>query len=312
MGNGLHCRWGKFEVGRAALIALIFLLSIKAYGASCCGGGSGAQFLITGDQRAQISLSQSQNNVIGDTNPSGESVFRNENNIERINRTNISGTYLFGEYIQVGVAANFQEKYRQTISGNNETNRGLGDLTLFSAYEFLPDLTYSVYRPRGFLTMELNVPTSPSVHDSESLMATDTRGSGFYSVSLGAHWLKVLGEHTLVSFQKIKVSKQEQFGAQTIDPGPEYSLGVSYSQMLTKSFSWNFGVTYQYKTGKKVIGSNLRESEYFFDTDLGVSYQISDDWGANLSYLDQTFIGPAKNTTLSRQISLNVTRYFSL
>lgn len=299
-------------MGRTALVVLTFLLSTEAYCASCCGGGSGAQFLITGDQRAQISLSQSQNNVIGDTNPSGESIFRNENNIERINRTNISGTYLFGEYAQVGMATNFQEKYRQTLSGANEANRGLGDLTLFSAYEFLPDLSYSAYRPRGFVTMEINVPTSPSVHDSESLMATDTRGSGFYSLSVGTHWLKVIGEHSLTSFQKVKISRKETFNNQLIAPGPDYSIGFSYSHLFLKSFSWSLGLTYQYKTGKEVNNNGIKESEYFVDTELGLSYQMSDDWGASLNYLDQTIMGPAKNTTLSRQINLGITRYFSL
>jgi len=300
----------------SALILLSLLLTPSLRAASCCGGGGGTSLLIVADNEAQVSLFQSQNKVIGDTDRNGNSVFRNENNQEIVDRSSLSLSKMWGPFWQTGAIVNWQNKTRKTLSGRSESNRGLGDIGLFVGYEFLPEITYSAWRPRGFVTMDINLPTATSIHDSQSELATDTRGSGFYSASLGATFFKSWGEYSYSLFGKSKFSLESKFANQTISPGPEFSLGTTLSHdFFVKDITWSLGLAHQYKTGKKSEGENFssnRQKEYFWDTTVSFIYNWNDDYSFTLSYLDQTIMGPTQNTTLSRELAFGFTRNFPL
>jgi hypothetical protein len=53
-------------------------------------------------------------------------------------------------------------------------------------------------------------------------------------------------------------------------------------------------------------GETLQANQLAWDAGLEASYLVADDWSISASYTDQTLLGPAVNTALSRTFSLAI------
>ena len=70
---------------------------------------------------------------------------------------------------------------------------GLGDVSLSLGYEYLPDWSYSPWRPKGVAFLAATFPTGGSIYDSTELYRIDFGGKGFFSLSLGTFFVKSWG-----------------------------------------------------------------------------------------------------------------------
>ena len=295
-----------------------FFFVPSIYAASCCGGADSLPGIITTDDRAAFTFSHSQTEVMADVSKTSQTTFRAQGNNELKKVYSINGSYLINEYWQFGGATSFVKKERETLNGLYEESQGIGDLKFHGAWEFLPELSYSKWKPRGFLFSEVNIPLAPSVHDFKDPMATDSRGQGFYSLAIGSAFIKVIGDFDLLYSPKItyllsRTFKDPVLGQQKITPTPwtQNTFSGGYSPDFA-ALRLGISLTHVYKGPKKTdISEGL--DEYYWDSALSLSYlDSSKNISYTMSYLDQTLLGKVKNTDLSRGFSVSLQKRIEL
>ena len=98
--------------------------------------------------------------------------------------------------------------------------------------------------------------------------------------------------------------------------------GIGASALLSLGFSlsnnpWRWGISLspQYEGPKTLIFSNKRfktDYEFYWDATASGSYLYSRNTSFHFAITDQTILGPAHNTSLSRTFSLNVQKRWPL
>jgi hypothetical protein len=197
-----------------------------------------------------------------------------------------------------------------------EESSGLGDINTSIGYEFLPELEYSVWKPRGVGFIQLTLPTGKSIYETDNIYGLDSRGRGFWALGAGAVLLKtywkfdgVLSTETHYSFQKTVDNDQIQG---TLKPGwgNNSTVGVGYN---TTNFRFGVAASFSYEDPIDIQGQRSSNGlpQRFVTATLMASYLASDDWAGTLSYADQTLLGSPVNTSLSKTISIQVQRRWS-
>ncbi len=300
------------------LLFLQFFISQSLYAAACCGGGSSLPSLITGDYRAQLSLAATNGAVTHDVNRDSAIKERNSNNQEVNEAMVLSGAYLINSLWQVGFSVPY--KFNTHRSGNlSENSSGAGDIKVQMAYEFLPEYSYSLLKPRGFVFLEQTVPVSDSTYDANKPLRSDSLGNGFYSTALGVSFVKSIVQFDYLFMGEIHQSFKRSFEQNGENLSVTPKLGGSF--LIGGGWSPNngnlrLGTTLLHSRGgrRKIEGSinNISESTMFWEIGVSAAYLFNDDISLSLSYQDQTFLGTARNTTLSKIASLSLIKFFEL
>jgi hypothetical protein len=290
------------------LFSFIFL-SFYIHASSCCGGGSSSSLIITGDNKAEMSLGYSKRFDIGQSNQDGFAVLNAEKNLDHSQNINFQSEYQITDRVQLGTRFSIVDK-SIVKSGMKENTKGLSDIEIQSTYEYLPDFTYSEYRPRGFVYIKLSIPTSKNLYNSTSSVFSDVRGTGIYSLSAGNFFIKKINSYTF----KLTFEWSHLFGkSYPYFKSHDYDkfnipLGLAFTPLNT-DFTFGLTDTFNYQFGKKLSGEINSNSpyEYFWDLSLFVNYSPNRNDLWSLSYSDSTLIGKSINSPLYRTIGLNYT-----
>jgi hypothetical protein len=310
------------RIARVAPVALLSFLAISqvGIGAPCCGGASSIPTLMTGDDRAQFSAIVSQGSVVGDAPAHGVPVFRKDSDSEITQTVLLSGSYLISDLWQWGAGLPIVRRSRDT-GGGQAAATGLGDVTTNVAFEFLPERSYSLWRPKGYVFFQMTLPTSPSVYDAHESYQVDARGRGFFALALGTAFIKTIDgfdllasleghrsfSRTLENSDGSELRLSPGFGGSMIlgggysPGGGAFRIGASVSPVYEDAIHSN----------EEVAGSEP-ESKLVWNTSLQLGYAIQDEWSTSLTYTDQTLIGPAKNVTLSRTVTFIAQKRWAL
>jgi len=297
----------------------ILLLTTDSLAAPCCGGSSALPSLITGDDRAQVSASLTQSQVIGDAPSQGLPVFRGEGDNESSQTLRFDGAYRFADADawQAGLGVPLTRRSREF--GPRQTDRaGLGDLTADVAYEILPELSYSAWKPKGFVFVDLTAPTSPSIYDAKAPYLVDARGRGFFSLGAGLVFIKTVQSFDFNFISELHRSFARSFELQdgshiTAEPGWGGSLTLGGGYNL-ENFRFGLSLSPVYEDPITTSGdlNSKSSSQLVWNTTAQVGYLISTEWSASFNYTDQTLMGPVRNVTLSRSFSLLCQRRWEL
>ncbi len=292
------------------IFLLTFILSSQVlHASSCCGGGSSSSLIITGDNIEEWNLGMSYRNDLGQTDNLGWASFHNDGITDHQSALNFQYQRQIIEQFQLAAKSSLIQK---TIEKQNrkEVKNGLGDLELQASFEFLPEFTYSAYKPRGFVYSKLSIPNSRSLYDSKSAIYSDVRGSGLYSISIGSFFLKRFASTTL----KAGLEAQHLFG-RSFDQSHlnDYNkiilpLGITYS-FDPMPISLGFNSTWNYQTKKQLTGeiNTTSSKEYFWELGTFINWTVNreETWG--ITYSDSTLVGKNINSPLYRSFSLNYT-----
>ncbi len=292
---------------------VFFLLQLtNAMAAPCCGGGSAAPAIISGDDRYQLSATTSRSVVIGDAPEKGIPVFRSKNDNEITQSYRLDGAMVFAERLQAGVSLPFVQRAISKTSLKEE-GTGFGDLRGNLGYEILPEWDYSVWKPRGFLFLQLTVPTGKSIYESTSPLATDATGRGFYSAGTGLLLVKNWSSWDALVIPEIHHSFTRSFKItdETITISPRFGasllMGAGYN---VGDFRIGMRIAPNYNQPKHIHsttnGDRDTASQLAWDTGLDFAYIFKDTMSATLAYTDQTVLGPVINTTLSRTFAFTL------
>lgn len=298
------------------LVSLILtLFSHAVFAASCCGGGSSFPGLITTDSKAQLSLSSTYLNEVGKAKQRDQYVYYNEDKKRESLQSLLSASYMTSEFSQLSLNLSYvQRQYEQ--GDYNEKSHNLGDSEISFAYEFFPEKEYSWWKPRGFIFLSLTLPTGKTNYQSSELLYSDVSGKSQWALAIGGAFTKVNGPFDFQGSFKVAHRFKESFSKVKV-AGSEFLstlLSVGYSP---RKSSFRFGAShiYFFETKRSVInGPKETETfdEYYHELALSSHYMLSDEFSTGIIFADQTLIGPVQNTSLSRKITIQILKRWSL
>lgn len=292
-------------------------MPLQGHGAACCGGGSSSASLITGDYLAQFSLSSSYSDIAA-MQTNGKAIFWEDGHSQRTLTYKISAGAMVSEKSQVGISTEMLKKDYSFISGNRESSTRMGDITLQAGHELLRESYYNSLLPRILLGLAHSLPTGIGLEESKKSGLSDVSGLGRHQTSLSLLMLKRTASFMFsLKLEAHQRWKRKQRGGSTVGASTGESLEVSLTRLPPKSIFtyggsfatlWNSAHKVRRSTGTEYKSADERVSEVAIFSALA----LAQDWETSLRYVDQTLIGPAKNSTLSRTVSLALTKYISL
>lgn len=280
-------------------------------GGPCCSAGSSTPSLITSDAKAQVSLGFSNSWIVGNTPESGPALFYTES-AESSFTSAFSGALALSDRFQAG--ASLPIVFREVERSQQEaSSTGVGDLKLNLGYEFLPELYYSEWKPKGYLYLFSILPTGSSKNESLSFLHEDAFGKGFFSVGLGTLFLKQWKRWDAQLITEIRYSFPRTF--QVRDVSTRYEPNFGGSALITTGYSFgSSGFRTALRAGPHIESPESYESELtsgersyrmVWDAGLEATYSVTTEMMLGLSYNDQSLLGPTKNTDLSRSLALS-------
>ncbi|MBT4793316.1 MAG: hypothetical protein HON90_17225 [Halobacteriovoraceae bacterium] len=306
-------------MGINSLIIFIYfiLLSPLSFGAACCGGGSSVANLIVGDYRTQLSFGYTNMAITHTVNTDGEFIERDKNNQEVLETMTAMASYLAADYWQFGFSIPMHKNTHKTdYKTSNEM--GVGDIKLQPAFEFMPELYYSKWKPRGFVFLQHNIINSRSVYNTKSEFATDAFSQGFNTTTLGLYFTKIIGNFDLTVSTEVHTSPARKFKSNgnefwvTPRDGNSTQLTIGFSPQAS-NFHFGTNLKSSYDGAKKISGDieSLGTSKSYTEAGLSIGLRVADK-SYNVSYTDQTFFGVAKNMNAAKIISFNLIHFLDL
>jgi hypothetical protein len=265
-----------------------------------------------GEDEVQLNFGMSLGSVVAEVSDEGVPVFGSPSTSENNQLYRLEAAMLLSDRIQAGVGFNLVS---HTVSrpARTDSMTGMGDFRMSLGYEILPSWTYSNWKPQGFLFSVVTVPTGRSSYESESPTAADVTGNGFYSLSVGSLFIKrwSLWDVFLVSEVHYSLPRMFEVAEQALlaEPGVGGSagLGVGFSP---GGGSLRIGLRLQPRIDQaryiQSMDSGLpRGVQANCDTGLDFAYLLTSNDTVMLTYTDQTLLGPAVNSNLSRVFGFN-------
>lgn len=284
-----------------------------ALAAPCCSSSAAAPSIVSGDSDAQVTVTGSRGTVIGDAPDQGRAVFRSANDSETTQTYRIDAAKVFFDRYQAGVSVPLVLREVNRPSTHAKATR-FGDVRFTGAYEALPEWSYSVWKPKGFIFLQATLPTARSIYDAREVAGVDATGRGFYNLALGALFVKTWGAWDVYSIPEAHYSFPRTFdgygGSEPLRVSPRWgtslALAVGYSPRQS-NLRFGFRVQPVFSQAKIVESSTGRTEanpQQTWDTSFEAAYLLGDEETLVSSYTDQTLLGPARNSTLSRTFSL--------
>ncbi len=277
-----------------------------ANAAACCGGGFALPNLITGEDDAQITTSFSYSRV--DTNVFSNGIWQKSKQEDILRTIRLQYASIFKDRFQQGFTVPVQS--RSFSSATENTASGLGDFTAQIGYEYLTDWSFSQWAPKGIGYLSVTIPTGKNVYDSE-VGGLDSLGRGFYSIGIGTTLVKTWSMWDLNSTLEIRKSfdktVQRYQVDDTVKPGYGGSMTVGSGYNI-KDYRFGTSLSWIYEDAVNIQGTNQSTGspQRNATASLTASYLFPDNWGATISYSDQTLFGDPTNTQLSKSVQLSL------
>lgn len=286
------------------LFSLFFLLttSTKVDAAACCGGGFAAPSIITGDDKAQVTISAAQENISTDVYTNG--LWKKRDEAESVQTLRIEAAHLLSDRWQAGLAAPIVQRSRA-----GESSSGLGDVAATLGYEYLPDWDYNPIRPKGIGFLQVTLPTGKSIYESENIYGLDSHGRGFWALGAGTlltkTWTRFDAFASFEVHRSFDKSIDHKGISGTLKPGwgSNVGIGAGYN---TSDFRFGGSLHWSEEDAVDLAGSQNSKgaAQKFARLNLLSSYMASEELAWTLSYSDQTILGNPSNTSLGRSVSV--------
>lgn len=296
---------------------LLLLTPSSLWAAACCGGGSSSATLITGDYQSQLSLATSYSNVEG-MQTNGQAIFWEDGHHQRTLTYKLTGATMIGERAQIGASTEYLKKDYSFSSGASESSSTLGDVTLQLGYELLTESYYTSLLPRILIGLAHSLPTGTGLEESTKPGLSDVSGLGRHQTSLTVIMLK-RRPGAMFSLKLEAHERWERTQSNKTKVGSSSGLGFELSATrIPPKLIWSYGASFstRFNEGHQVTrasGTSYRSAyERVSEVALFSALALPKDWEVALRYVDQTLIGPAKNSSLSRTATLALTKYIPL
>ena len=291
------------------IIFFALLITLESWGAPCCGTTANNPSLITGDDSFQITSTFSAAQVVAEASVKGEIKERSQSDSEQSQLFRLDVATLLSDRLQLGLTLPMQRRARVRGAGSADS-MGLGDVSASLAYELIPEWSYSLAIPKIFLFTGGILPTGGSLYDAKELYVVDSRGRGFYGLSVGALILKSWGNFDLSLLIEghhfFPKEKSTELG------NVKFTSGLGNAQ--TFGLGWSpyggalrLGLAISRSHEGAVNTTGIFEGQgqpvELWNSSLQAGYLISDDSSINLNFSDQTFLARSSNVALNRSLA---------
>lgn len=293
------------------IVLMLLLMNFETLAASCCGGSSGGVNLITNEATFKSSLTYSNKLYIADISSTKKISKRSTETKEIREVFNIGLSKTISNLGQVNFEIGMVK-----ITKNTDEASSVSDIKTGYSYEFLPEIFYNAWKPRGFGYILIDLPVGSSKFEYGSKAGSDITSSGLYQVSLGLLFLKNIGSFEYKFSSSVAKPFNRQFNEEVYvrkDFGYNASLDLNYSVSGT---SWSLGLSQGYqRMGSEKVLKRQRDTtskpQVEFPTTFSISYQLSDIYSITGMYIENSIIKGAQNTSTYKQVSLalNIFRF---
>jgi hypothetical protein len=278
---------------------------MTVHAGGCCGGGFAVPSLIAGDDRAQLAAEVSYGWIASDVTSQG--LWRNRDSLESTTTTRLSGAIAAFERAQFGASLPFISRGR-----GEESQAGLGDISLTTGYEILTDWDYSTYRPKLIGFLSVNTPTGRSINEATNTYRLDSRGRGYWAIGAGLLATKLIRKFDVFASGEAHRSFTKQTGDLEEVPGfgGSFGAGIGYTFRGTR-----FGVASTTTLEDPIDLHGSIESRGQFSRLTALTASVGRDIetsegliGVSASFTDQTLLGAPTNAALSKTAMLLLTK----
>ncbi|MFM8270079.1 MAG: hypothetical protein ACKN9V_07810, partial [Pseudomonadota bacterium] len=277
--------------------------------APCCGGPANVPSLISGDDESQLTTTFSLGSVVAEAPVGGGIKYRKENDHEDLQTFRIDGAVLLSDRTQAGLSIPIVRRARSRGSFSSDS-MGLGDVAINVGYELLTEWNYNSWEPRGIVFISGTLPTGGSIYDAKEIYKVDSRGRGFWGLSSGFLFTKVIGncDMSLLVEGHHGFSRkiENELGLLKLNPGwggsGLFALGLSPGGgNLRLGLSVAPSLEEPIETEGLVSGKG--ELVKLWNASAQVSYLPSRTSSISLIYSDQTVIRFSENSALNRSFA---------
>lgn len=318
-----HWMRARFALG---LMPAFLLLSQPSHAGACCGGGLSSASLITGDEQARMNLGLSTRAVAADVGADGKLAQRDSNSPSETQQSaSLDGSLVFADRFQAGARIDTSMQAVTTPGlASGAPAMGMGDLKMNVGYEFLPEWTYSAWKPRGYIWTGITAPTGVSIH--ETLDPAEALGEGFWTPAAGVVLVKRWEQWDATASLEGRLSLGRTFTL-NYDDGFASTSAFGNQPGLSGLFSLGFSpgggnlrfgarVEPQWRAARTVINDGIEgKTGERRITSLGadITWMFQGNHSLTVAYTDQTFLGIsglASNAALSRTLALSLSHRF--
>jgi hypothetical protein len=301
-------------MGSKLIVLILLTLSSKVFAAACCGGGAGQANILTEDYQARFSIAGMNSAVTHSADNQGDISKRLNGDKEVVETISLSGSYMISDYWQVGAVLPYTVTSREK-GLLSERSKSTGDFKFNVGFEFMPEFSFSLWKPRGFLFIEQTVPTTRSIHNSRRKLQTDSISKGFYTTSVGFLFKKKWSfmDLTFTSEYHRGLSRSFRGGSVKINPKGGYSSSVAVGNAsLVNNVRFGGSIMYAKEDGyeyEELLDNG--QSKYHWELGAVVSYGMG-GYAVDLVYTDQSYLGVSKNTNLSKSLGISFVKLLEL
>lgn len=287
-------------------VFLFFLLGISrtVLSAPCCAGNAQFPTIIAGDDRQQITSTLSFAGIPAEASVDGSLKYRKKDDLETSRTLRLDFASLISDRFQVGFSLPWVHRHRERKTKEYSAS-GLGDLTSTVSYEILPEWSYSFWKPRGFLFLNMTAPSGGSVWDTTEMFKLDSRGRGFWTLGLGTLLLKAIGNwdfsFLMEGHQGFSRTLTQPLGELTLNPGWGFTsqVGVGFSpQGGDLRIGTSLSRSFEKGTETQGVFSGQGADMALWTPSFQLSYLLSEDMALNLSYANQALLLGSQNSAL--------------
>lgn len=272
------------EIQFAILIVFALLQTTGAQAAPCCGGSVSVPALITGFEKARVSVGLSQRRYIADVPADDIPVFRASKDQRSVWRQNFAASYHATPEWQFG----FQNSGDTVFAATTNFHERESDM-----------------EPGFFASGLLSVPTGRSVEST--LQMEDATGVGYWSAGLGLTYQQVWKRYDF--FASGTILQGFNAKVEDVEIRPSTATELEFGSGMMASLGWRVGASVKFQhTGARQTFANEILSQsvegYLWPFTIQVSRFLDMKSSFTAAYRDETLIGPTRNTALARSITV--------
>lgn len=275
----------------------LILNSNLVWAAACCGSSVTFPSLITTEEPLKFSVSINSSRTIGDAPTRGIPIFREEK--DQNTRQSIS----------VASAMRFEQSQYSVAGSYYDQNGGSGDLSLGYAHDFASETDVFTGFPNAYGLMQITAPTGRSIYELDTNEIDTVTGKGLWSLSTGAHFLGRRYKLDYSVSPMMTAHQTRSFDEKTVSQDLSGSLTIGSGYSITGKYRVGAALSSVYGGAKTIRETSRAETKSRSSLVWPVTLQFSTfptmKWGWTLAYTDETLVGPVRNTTLSRSISVS-------
>jgi hypothetical protein len=295
----------------------------QAQAAACCGGAGILPALMTGDQKGEVGLGVAQADAQAQSGPQGRISSRAEGSIDRTSRLTFTASHLLTDSWQLGTQLTWVSRELRPIAGVDANQlQDLGDFSLTLGNEFLPELTYSRWKPRGFAFFSFSHPLGPSIHELDPLNSGEFRtvGTTDGTAVLSAGWIftKILGSWDVLHALEGSHSLSRTFsGTLTLGTqnrwNTQFGAGWTYRGSILQGSEVRLGgrisATGKSRRQTEELGTeftSVTEPTRLFTPSFDLTWMPNSESRLGLAYSNPAWLASfSRGVTLERSVSLN-------